>query len=54
MGLLQRKTELERNMLTLECSDDRLFSNGNGNYPSYQAMAKELREIDVLLNGESK
>lgn len=53
MDLLQRKKDLERFMLGLECSDDRLFTNANGNLPTYNSWKQELREIEKVL-GEVK
>lgn len=51
----QRIKELERNIFRLECSDDMLFSNANGNFPLWEAMKKELRELqgDKLMTVES-
>lgn len=53
MDLLQRKKELEHLMLGMQYRDDRLFSNANGNLPTYRSWEQELREIEMVL-GEVK
>ncbi len=38
--------ELEHKMAMLRQSDDRLFSNKNGNLPTYDGWAEEVRELE--------
>ena len=43
--LQERIQELQRNMYSMECSDDSLYSNRNGNLPTYQSWQKELSTL---------
>ena len=47
--LIQEKQQLEQDIYALECSDDRLFSNANGNFPRYKAMSIRLAAIEKSL-----
>jgi hypothetical protein len=47
--LEQERVELQAQMLSLECSDDRLFSNSNGNLPTWKAYRDRIRRIDEIL-----
>lgn len=48
--LRSRYNDLERMRHALECSDDSLFINANGNYPMYVAWGEEMKEISDKLN----
>jgi len=48
--LKQRYEELEREIYILECSDNYLFSNINGNLPRYREMQAERSEISKQLH----
>lgn len=41
----ERIEDLRHSMYCLECGDDFLFSNRNGNLPRYRAMQEELSEL---------
>lgn len=40
-----RIKELKDNIFALQCSDDRLYTNGNGNLSYLRSMEKELAEL---------
>lgn len=52
------ETELEQlriDMWELECGDDRLFTNANGNLPRYRAMQDRRSKIyELLEKGEEQ
>lgn len=48
-AILQRITDLQNNLFGLENSDDRLFSNGNGNLATYTAMTEEIGNLKKML-----
>ena len=41
--LTNRKKYLNKQILGLECSDDKLYSDANGNYSRYNELKLELR-----------
>lgn len=41
---------LEREVYALECSDNFLFTNGNGNYQRYKDMKNKIKELKEELN----
>jgi hypothetical protein len=54
--LIRRQAEIRDRIFSLECSDDRLFSNANGNYPLWKSLNAEAAEISKQLSsiGESR
>ena len=48
--LSKRAGELRTYMYSLECGDNYLFSNRNGNLDMYQAWGRELKGIDKQLD----
>jgi hypothetical protein len=47
--LTERVEKLGQDMYMLECGDDFLFTNRNGNLPKYRMMQTEQREICNIL-----
>jgi len=43
------KYDLEQEILALECSDERLFSNGNGNLSRYHDLTAQLKSVSSQL-----
>lgn len=48
--LISKIEELKHSMYCLECGDDMLFSNTNGNLPQYEALRKELTKCQEKLD----
>lgn len=49
--LLEEKHHLERCCFSLECGDELLYSNGNGNLDMFKGWVKRITEINEVLNG---
>lgn len=47
--LINERNSLCIDIFALECSDDRLMTNGNGNKARYEAMQKRMKELDRLI-----
>lgn len=43
------RDQLKTEIYCLECSDDRLFTNGNGNLPRYEELTRQLRQAEARL-----
>lgn len=48
--LNKERQELEQAMLSLEMSDERLYTNGNGNWGWYKRMQHRVTEINIALS----
>lgn len=46
----QRIKDLDERIYALECSDDSLFTNANGNLPRWQEMQNELRYLRSFID----
>lgn len=45
-SLRAKAQQLRDQMFGLECGDDFLFTNANGNLPTYRAWERELRDTE--------